>query len=49
MPNTEFGVSIADELVGGLDELTEECVNLQASVQRLLILSAVTISEPVVQ
>jgi len=31
MSNTEFGVSIADELVGGLDELTEECVGLQAS------------------
>ncbi len=31
MPNTEFGVSIADELVEELDELTEECVDLQAS------------------
>ena len=31
MSNTEFGVSIADELVEELDELTEECVDLQAS------------------
>ena len=31
MSNTEFGVSIADELLEELDELTEECVDLQAS------------------
>jgi len=31
MPNTEFGVSISDELVEELDELTEQCVDLQAS------------------
>lgn len=31
MSNTEFGVSIADELVEELDELTEQCVDLQAS------------------
>jgi len=31
MSNTEFGVSIADELVKELDELTEQCVDLQAS------------------
>jgi metal-responsive CopG/Arc/MetJ family transcriptional regulator len=31
MTNTEFGVSISDELVVELDELTEECVDLQAS------------------
>ena len=31
MPNTEFGVSVAEELVEELDELTDECVNLQAS------------------
>ncbi len=30
MSNAEFGVSIADELVEELDELTEECVDLQA-------------------
>jgi metal-responsive CopG/Arc/MetJ family transcriptional regulator len=29
--NTEFGVSVADELVEELDDLTEQCVNLQAS------------------
>lgn len=31
MSNTEFGVSVADELVEELDDLTEQCVNLQAS------------------
>ena len=31
MSNTEFGVSIAEGLVEELDELTEECVDLQAS------------------
>jgi len=31
MPSTEFGVSIADQLVEDLDELTEQCVDLQAS------------------
>ena len=31
MPNTEFGVSVAGELVEELDELTDECVDLQAS------------------
>ena len=31
MSNTEFGVSIGDEPVEELDELTEECVDLQAS------------------
>ena len=31
MSNTEFGVSVVDELVEELDELTEECVDLQAS------------------
>jgi metal-responsive CopG/Arc/MetJ family transcriptional regulator len=31
MSNTEFGVSIADDLVEELDELTERCVDLQAS------------------
>jgi len=31
MSNTEFGVSIADNLVEELDELTEQCVDLQAS------------------
>jgi len=31
MSNTEFGVSIADDLVEELDELTEQCVDLQAS------------------
>ena len=31
MPNTEFGVSITDDLVEELDELTEQCVDLQAS------------------
>jgi metal-responsive CopG/Arc/MetJ family transcriptional regulator len=31
MLNTEFGVSIGDEPVEELDELTEECVDLQAS------------------
>ena len=31
MPNTEFGVSVAEELVEELDELTDECVDLQAS------------------
>ncbi|MBP1924055.1 metal-responsive CopG/Arc/MetJ family transcriptional regulator [Halorubrum alkaliphilum] len=31
MSNTEFGVSISDELVEELDELTEQCVDLQAS------------------
>ena len=31
MSNTEFGVSIADDLVKELDELTEQCVDLQAS------------------
>ena len=31
MSNTEFGVSIANELVEDLDELTEQCVDLQAS------------------
>ena len=27
---TEFGVSVADNLVDDLDELTEQCVDLQA-------------------
>lgn len=31
MSNTEFGVSIADELVEELDDLTKQCVDLQAS------------------
>jgi len=31
MSNTEFGVSIADDLVEELDELTEQCIDLQAS------------------
>ena len=31
MPNTEFGVSVAGKLVEELDELTDECVDLQAS------------------
>ena len=31
MSNTEFGVSIADDLVEALDELTEQCIDLQAS------------------
>jgi len=31
MSSTEFGVSIADDLVEELDELTEQCVDLQAS------------------
>ena len=31
MSNTEFGVSISDELVEELDDLTERCVDLQAS------------------
>ena len=31
MSNTEFGVSISDELVEELDDLTEQCVDLQAS------------------
>jgi metal-responsive CopG/Arc/MetJ family transcriptional regulator len=31
MTNTEFGVSISDKLVVELDELTKECVDLQAS------------------
>jgi len=31
MSNTEFGVSISDELVEELDELTEQCIDLQAS------------------
>ena len=31
MSNTEFGVSISEELGEELDELTEECVDLQAS------------------
>ena len=31
MSNTEFGVSVAGELVEELDELTDECVDLQAS------------------
>lgn len=31
MSNTEFGVSISDEFVEELDELTEQCVDLQAS------------------
>lgn len=31
MSNMEFSVSITDELVEELDELTEECVDLQAS------------------
>jgi metal-responsive CopG/Arc/MetJ family transcriptional regulator len=31
MPSTEFGVSIEDELVKDLDELTEQCIDLQAS------------------
>jgi metal-responsive CopG/Arc/MetJ family transcriptional regulator len=31
MSNTEFGVSISDELVEDLDDLTEQCVDLQAS------------------
>ena len=31
MSNTEFGVSIADDLVEELDKLTEQCVDLQAS------------------
>ena len=31
MSNTEFGVSIANGLVEDLDELTEQCVDLQAS------------------
>ena len=31
MSNTEFGVSIADDLIEELDELTEQCVDLQAS------------------
>ena len=31
MSSTEFGVFIGDELVEELDELTEECVDLQAS------------------
>jgi metal-responsive CopG/Arc/MetJ family transcriptional regulator len=31
MAKTEFGVSVADDLVDDLDELTEQCVDLQAS------------------
>ena len=31
MSNTEFGVSVEDDLVEELDELTEQCVDLQAS------------------
>jgi metal-responsive CopG/Arc/MetJ family transcriptional regulator len=31
MSNTEFGVSISEELGEELDELTEECVDPQAS------------------
>ena len=31
MSNTECGVSIADELVEKLDDLAEQCVDLQAS------------------
>ena len=31
MSNTEFGVSISDELVEDLDDLTEQCVDLQVS------------------
>ena len=31
MSNTEFGVSITDELVAELDELTEQCVELRVS------------------
>ena len=31
MSNTEFGVSVSDELVEELDDLTEQCVDLQAS------------------
>ena len=31
MSNTELGVSISEELGEELDELTEECVDLQAS------------------
>lgn len=31
MSNTEFGASISEELGEELDELTEECVDLQAS------------------
>jgi metal-responsive CopG/Arc/MetJ family transcriptional regulator len=31
MSNTEFGVSISDELVEELDELTNQCVDLRAS------------------
>ncbi|SDK14067.1 hypothetical protein SAMN05216226_12310 [Halovenus aranensis] len=31
MSNTEFGVLVTDELVEELNELTEECVDLQAS------------------
>ena len=31
MSNTEFGASIADDLVEELDELTDQCIDLQAS------------------
>jgi metal-responsive CopG/Arc/MetJ family transcriptional regulator len=31
LSNTEFGVSIADELVEELNELTEQCIDLQAT------------------
>jgi len=31
MSNTGFGVSITDDIVKELDEVTEQCVDLQAS------------------
>ncbi|WP_231188662.1 hypothetical protein [Haladaptatus sp. DYF46] len=31
MSKTEFGVSVAEELVDDLDGVTEQCVDLQAS------------------
>jgi len=36
MSNTEFGVSIADILGEELDELTEQCVDLQASCSEVV-------------
>lgn len=36
MSNTELDVSIADDLVEELDELTEQCVDLQASRSKVL-------------
>jgi len=36
MSSTEFGVSITDDLVEQLDELTEQCVDIQASRSKVV-------------